>query len=76
MEKKEKKFEEKIIELEEIIKHLENGDIDLEDSISKYTKAMNLIKECDEQLKSIEEKISKIVMEDGSLKEFDVNETA
>ncbi|HHW69335.1 MAG TPA: exodeoxyribonuclease VII small subunit [Tenericutes bacterium] len=76
MEKKEKKFEEKIIELEEIIKHLENGDIDLEDSISKYTKAMNLIKECDEQLKNIEEKISKIVMEDGSLKEFDVNETA
>ena len=41
---KEKTFEEKINELETIIKDLENGDIDLENSINKYTEAMKLVK--------------------------------
>lgn len=45
------KFEEKISELEKIINELETGNVDLEDSIEKYTKAMKLVKECDEQLK-------------------------
>ena len=35
---------------------------------------MKLIKECDESLKKAEEKISKIVTENGSLKEFEVTE--
>jgi len=67
----EKKFEDKIKELEEIINELENGETSLEDSIDKYTKAMKLAKECDEELKEAEEKINKIVTEDG-LKEFEI----
>ncbi len=69
MEKK-KKFEEKMEELEMIINDLENGNSSLEDSIQKYTTAMKLVKECDEELKKVEDKVSKIVMEDGSLKDF------
>ena len=46
MEKK-IKFEDKMKELESLINELENGEIDLDDSIEKYTKAMKLIKECD-----------------------------
>lgn len=65
-----KKFEEKVKDLEEIINTLENGDCDLDDSINKYTEAMKLVKECDEELKQIEEKVNKIVTEDGKLEEF------
>ena len=45
-----KKFEEKMNDLENIINELENGNIDLEDSIKKYTEAMKIVKDCDEQL--------------------------
>ena len=71
----EKKFEDKIKELEELINTLENGDTSLDDSINKYTEAMKLVKECDEELKEIENKVNKIVMEDGSLEDLkDTNE--
>ncbi len=44
MEKKEKKFEEKMSELEVLVKSLENGDIALDDAIKSFTEAMNLAK--------------------------------
>ena len=69
-----KKFEDKVKELEEIINVLESGDISLDDSINKYTEAMKLVKECDDELKSVEEKISQIALDDGSLEEFEVQE--
>ena len=74
MAKSEKKFEEKMKDLENIINELENGNIDLEDSINKYTEAMKLVHACDEQLKSIEKQVSKIVTEDGTLKEFNMED--
>lgn len=69
-----KKFEEKMKDLETIINELENGNIDLEDSIDKYTEAMKLVRDCDEQLKNIEKQVSQIVTEDGTLKEFDMED--
>ena len=68
------KFEDKIKELETIINELENGEIDLEDSIEKYTKAMKLVKECDEQLKKIEDNVNKIVKENGKIEDFNIEE--
>ena len=73
MEKIEK-FEDKIKELENIINDLESDNIDLDDSIDKYTKAMKLVKECDEKLKNAEEQVSKIVAENGELKDFNTEE--
>lgn len=67
---KEVKFEDKIKELEEIVNELESGEIDLDSSIEKYTRAMKLVSECDEKLKSIEEQVNKIVNENGSLEDF------
>ena len=69
-----KTFEEKVKNLEEIINVLESGETSLDDSIKKYTEAMTLVKECDEELKNIEEKISKIALEDGSLEDFEVED--
>lgn len=65
------KFEDKIKELESIIDELENGSVDLEESIEKYTKAMTLVKECDEKLKSIEEQVSKIMI-DNKEEDFEI----
>ena len=66
------KFEEKITLLEKIVNELENDDVNLDESIEKYTKAMTLVKECDLELKNIEEKIAKIVNSDGTLDEFNI----
>jgi len=66
------KFEEKIKTLEQIVNELENDDVNLDESIEKYTKAMKLVKECDLELKTIEEKIAKIVNEDGTLEDFNI----
>lgn len=74
VKEKEMKFEDKIKELEEIINELESGEIDLDLSIEKYTRAMKLVNECDERLKNIEEQVNKIVNEDGSLEIFEAEE--
>lgn len=72
MEKK--KYEDKVKELETIINDLENGEIDLDESIKKYTKAMELVKSCDEDLKRVEEQVSKIVLENGEMEDFEIPE--
>lgn len=74
MEKKVVKFEDKMQELEHIIDDLENGNLDLESSIEKYTNAMKLVNECSDQLSSIEERVTKMVSEDGKITDFKVEE--
>lgn len=74
MIKSDKKFEDKVTELEDIISVLESGDVPLDESIKKYTEAMKLVKECDSELKDIEEKVNKIVSENGELEDFEVKE--
>lgn len=66
------KFEDKLNELEKIVLELENGDVDLDDAIDKYTKAMKLAKECSEKLKSAEENVNKILTENGKEENFNV----
>ena len=69
---KNKKFEDNMKELETIINELESGETDLEESISKYTKAMQLVKECDEKLKNVEKQVSKMILENEEIKNFDL----
>ncbi len=70
MEKKEIKFEEKITELETLVKALENGDVELDKAIDYFTKATKLAASCDKDLKEAEKALTSIVNEDGSLSEF------
>lgn len=72
MKKENMKFEDKIKLLEKTIQELESGEVDLEDSIKKYTEAMKLVQSCDKQLKEIEEQVSKIVTEDGKEENFSI----
>lgn len=68
-------FEENIKELETIIEELEKGEINLDSSIEKYTKAMKLISTCEKKLNEVEEKVNKI-LNDGKLEDFSIEENA
>ena len=70
MATKEKSFEEKLEELELIVRELENGEVDLDDAINKYTEAMKIAKECSVKLDSATKAVNKILKENGELEEF------
>lgn len=69
-----KTFEDKIRELEAIIKELEEGEVNLDDAIEKYTKAMKLAKECSDKLNKATEKVNKILLDNGTIQDFNVQE--
>lgn len=70
----ENNFENKIRELEVIVKELESGNVNLDEAIDKYTKAMKLVKECSDKLDNATEKVNKILKENGVLEDFEVSE--
>lgn len=74
MKEKEMKFEDKIRELEKIVSELETGEVSLDDAIEKYTQAMKLAKECSDKLTEVSDKVNKIMLENGNLEEFKVEE--
>ena len=67
---KTKSFEEQIIELEEIVKILENGDAPLNEAVSLFEQGVKLSAKCHDQLEKAEQKI-KILTEnaDGTVSE-------
>lgn len=67
-------FEEALANLEEIVKKLETGEVPLDDAISEFNKAMKLAKTCDDKLKNAEDAITKLVGDDGNVKDFKVEE--
>ena len=69
-----KSFEEALTELETIVKELENGSVELDKAINKYSEAMKLVKYCSDKLNSAEEKVNKILTENGNFEDFEVKE--
>ena len=72
--KKEKSFEEKLTELEKIVKVLENGDVPLDDAINKFNQAMNLAKDCNKTLEDATKTVNKVLNKDGSFEDFKVED--
>lgn len=68
--KDEETFESALLKLETIIKELENGEIDLDKSIEKYSEATKLVKFCTEKLDSVTKTINMINTTDGNYEEF------
>ena len=58
-------FEKALAELEDIVQKLENGGVELEESIGLYERGAKLKAHCDAKLKGAQEKIEKIVGNDG-----------
>lgn len=57
-------FEAALKALEEIVSRLESGEISLEDSIETYTRGTHLKRHCEEKLKSAQEKIEQITLDE------------
>jgi exodeoxyribonuclease VII small subunit len=50
-------FEEALAQLEEVVRALEDGQIGLEESLSRYERGVGLIKRCQAQLRHAEQRI-------------------
>jgi exodeoxyribonuclease VII small subunit len=55
-------FEAALKELEEIVGRLEQGEVDLEDSISLYERGQALKAHCEKKLKAAESRLEKVVI--------------
>lgn len=67
-------FEESMEKLEKIVTELENGNLNLDESVSKFEEGMKISKQCNKILEEAEKKITILLEKDGELKEekFDV----
>lgn len=71
----EKKFEDAIVELEEIIKQLESGELSLDDSMEKFKQGVELANICNKKLEQAEKSITQLIENaDGTVSEekFDI----
>lgn len=59
-------FEKALAELEDIVAKLEQGRVELEESIALYERGAALKAHCESKLKSAQERIEKIVVEGGA----------
>ena len=53
-------FEQSLDRLEEIVRHLEKGDLPLNDSLALYEEGTTLISACSKQLDEAEQKVVKL----------------
>lgn len=70
MASRKKSFEESLKRLEEIVRHLENGDMELDESLALFEEGAGLVKDCTAKLKEAEQKVVLLRLgEDGSAAE-------
>lgn len=60
-------FETALQELEQIVEKLDSGNVDLDQSIDIYTRGSLLKQHCDAKLRSAQERVDKIVNQNGTL---------
>ena len=62
-------FEESMKKLEGIVTELENGNLNLDESVKKFEEGMKIAKQCNTILEAAEKKITILLEKDGELKE-------
>ena len=67
---KQSNFESSLNELELIVTKLEDENISLEDSVKSFEEGINLVRSCQEELKSAELKIQKL-LDDGTSEDIE-----
>ena len=65
----EETFEENIEKLENVIKDLEEGKLNLDESVKKFEEGMKLSKTCNSMLENAEKKITMLLEKDGEITE-------
>ena len=65
-------FEKSLKELEELVDHLEKGDIPLEESLKSFERGIQLTRACQKALKEAEQKVEILLKDNGddALKPF------
>lgn len=66
-------LEKLLSELESIVNKMEGDDLNIEESLKSYEKGIKLIKNAQDKLKKIEQKV-KLLSKDGVLEDFRNNE--
>lgn len=66
-----KSFEEQMESLEKIVAELEKGDLNLDDSVSRFEEGIKISQECNKILEKAEKKITILVNNDGNMQEED-----
>ena len=69
-EQQQHSLEENFSTLEELIGQLEDEDISLEDAFTAYSKGMQVLKQCSEQIDRVEKQVMKL-NEEGQLEPLD-----
>ena len=74
---KEKKFEDAMRELEDIVKRLESGDLSLEESLKIFEEGVALSRNCFNKLEEAEKRVSILIKDEGGIKRepFESEET-
>lgn len=69
-------FEESLAELEGIVEKLEKGQLSLDESLMLFEKGIKLVRECNDRLKSAQQKVEQLIEENGELRteKFEVEE--
>jgi len=61
----EKKFEEAMKRLEQVVQNLDSGELSLENSLKNFEEGMKLVKFCSNKLEEAEKKVTLLVKEGG-----------
>ena len=64
-------FESQLEALEEIVNHLEKGDLPLNDSLTQFEKGIKLTKDCQQMLNQAEQKVLLLSEDDDQLENFE-----
>ncbi len=64
-----KSFEEQMEDLEKIVGELEKGDLNLDDSVTKFEEGIKISKECSKTLEEAQKKITMLIDNNGEVKE-------
>ena len=72
---KEMKFEEAMIELENIANELESGNLTLDESVAKFEEGMKLSKECNNMIEKAEKKITILLNQNDKIEENKCEQT-
>ena len=62
-------FEDDMQKLEKIVEELEKGDLNLDDSISKFEEGIKISKDCNKMLEDAEKKITILLENNGEVEE-------
>ena len=69
-------FEKAMLQLEELVEGMEQGDLPLEDALKHFEKGISLASDCQQALSQAEQKVTQLIEKNGELleKPFEIDD--